>query len=128
MDDYDTFDIDEVPDHSEFPIDEEDEIILEEEKVEDMEIMDYSKTIVEMNNKEKITIPYMTKYERTSLIGIRAQQIATGATPLVDVEGLKDTAQIAEKELMERKIPLIVRRYLPNRTFEDWKIDELIIE
>lgn len=29
---------------------------------------------------------------------------------------------IAEKELREKKMPFIVRRYLPNGEFEDWKI------
>lgn len=29
---------------------------------------------------------------------------------------------IAEKELKENKMPFIVRRYLPNGEFEDWKI------
>ena len=36
-----------------------------------------------------------------------------------------DPYQIAERELAERKIPFIVRRYLPDRTYEDWKISEL---
>jgi DNA-directed RNA polymerase I, II, and III subunit RPABC2 len=31
-------------------------------------------------------------------------------------------------ELQERKIPIIVRRYLPDGSFEDWSMDELIIE
>jgi DNA-directed RNA polymerase I, II, and III subunit RPABC2 len=31
------------------------------------------------------------------------------------------------KELKQRKIPIIVRRYLPDGSFEDWAIDELII-
>ena len=32
------------------------------------------------------------------------------------------------QELKERKIPLIIRRYLPDNSFEDWSIDELIID
>ena len=35
-------------------------------------------------------------------------------------------AQIAEKELREKKIPFTVRRYLPDNTFEDWSVEELI--
>jgi len=27
-----------------------------------------------------------------------------------------------------RKIPIIIRRYLPDGSFEDWGIDELIID
>jgi len=31
------------------------------------------------------------------------------------------------KELKARKIPLIIRRYLPDGSYEDWRIEELII-
>ncbi|KAL3225291.1 hypothetical protein MRX96_049283 [Rhipicephalus microplus] len=31
------------------------------------------------------------------------------------------------KELKARKIPIIIRRYLPDGSYEDWGIDELII-
>ena len=34
----------------------------------------------------------------------------------------------AMKELRERKIPMIIRRYLPDNSFEDWNIDELLID
>mgnify|MGYP002385451982 CR=1 FL=1 len=47
---------------------------------------------------------------------------------MVDHEGETDPLQIAIKELVNRKIPLIIRRYLPNGDFEDWTIDELIID
>jgi DNA-directed RNA polymerase I, II, and III subunit RPABC2 len=33
-----------------------------------------------------------------------------------------DPLTIAEKELSEKKIPFIIRRYLPDGSFEDWKI------
>lgn len=36
------------------------------------------------------------------------------APVLVDLEGETDPLQIAIKELKEKKIPLIVRRYLPD--------------
>jgi len=38
------------------------------------------------------------------------------APVLVDLEGETDPLQIAIKELREKKIPLIVRRYLPDGT------------
>jgi DNA-directed RNA polymerase I, II, and III subunit RPABC2 len=38
-----------------------------------------------------------------------------------------DPIMIAEKELAERKIPFRIRRYLPDGTFEDWKVSELNI-
>ena len=37
-----------------------------------------------------------------------------------------DPIAIAEKELILGKIPFIVRRYLPDGSYEDWKVEELI--
>ena len=50
------------------------------------------------------------------------------APVMVDIEGETDPLKIAMRELRERKIPIIIRRYLPDGSFEDWSIDELIIE
>jgi DNA-directed RNA polymerase I, II, and III subunit RPABC2 len=33
--------------------------------------------------------------------------------------------EIAEREYENGKIPMIIRRYLPDKSFEDWKIKEL---
>ena len=46
---------------------------------------------------------------------------------LIDVEGMTDPLQIAAKELREKKIPLVVRRYLPDGFYEDWTCEELLI-
>jgi DNA-directed RNA polymerase I, II, and III subunit RPABC2 len=47
---------------------------------------------------------------------------------MVEPEGETDPLQIALKELREQKIPLIIRRYLPDGSFEDWAIDELVVD
>jgi DNA-directed RNA polymerase I, II, and III subunit RPABC2 len=39
-----------------------------------------------------------------------------------------DPLDIAMKELKQRKIPIMIRRYLPDGSFEDWTLDELIID
>jgi DNA-directed RNA polymerases I, II, and III subunit RPABC2 len=39
------------------------------------------------------------------------------APVLVDLEGETDPLQIAMKELREKKIPLVVRRYLPDGAY-----------
>ena len=41
---------------------------------------------------------------------------------------IQDPLKIAQKELRERKIPIIIRRYLPDGSYEDWGIDELIVD
>ena len=94
-------------------------------------------------NKLRITTPYLTKYERARILGTRALQIRFIITPLnlgyclplinsmnapvlVPLDGETDALQIAIKELSQRKIPLIIRRYLPDGSFEDWSVSELI--
>ncbi|KAI6957961.1 hypothetical protein D0861_06074 [Hortaea werneckii] len=78
-------------------------------------------------NEKRTTTPYMTKYERARVLGTRALQISLNAPVLVDVEGETDPLAIAIKELREKKIPLVVRRYLPDGWYEDWTCEELII-
>ncbi|KGQ10443.1 DNA-directed RNA polymerases I, II, and III subuni t RPABC2 [Beauveria bassiana D1-5] len=77
-------------------------------------------------DEERNTTPYMTKYERARILGTRALQISMNAPVLVDLEGETDPLQIAIKELREKKIPLIVRRYLPDGYYEDWTCEELL--
>jgi DNA-directed RNA polymerases I, II, and III subunit RPABC2 len=50
------------------------------------------------------------------------------APVLVPLDGETDALQIAIKELSQRKIPLIIRRFLPDGSFEDWSVSELISE
>lgn len=64
--------------------------------------------------EDRTTTPYMTKYERARVLGTRALQISMNAPVLVDLEGETDPLEIAIKELREKKIPLVVRRYLPD--------------
>jgi|EP00962_Isochrysis_galbana_P042094 hypothetical protein len=46
---------------------------------------------------------------------------------MVELEGETDPLKIAMKELNQRKIPITVRRFLPDGSYEDWNVDELII-
>ncbi|AEO69424.1 a0da466f-2400-498b-940b-4d699519a3f7 [Thermothielavioides terrestris] len=77
-------------------------------------------------NDQRTTTPFMTKYEKARILGTRALQISMNAPVLVDLEGETDPLQIAIKELREKKIPLIVRRYLPDGYYEDWTCEELL--
>lgn len=77
---------------------------------------------------QRVTTPYLTKYERARILGTRATQISCNAPVLVELEGEFDPLSIAEKELREKKIPMIVRRYLPDRTYEEWSLGELEVD
>ena len=62
------------------------------------------------------------------MLGRRALQISMNAPVTVDLEGETDPLKIAQKELRESKIPIMFRRYLPDGSYEDWGIDELIVD
>ncbi|GAA5861827.1 hypothetical protein JCM8547_008568 [Rhodosporidiobolus lusitaniae] len=79
-------------------------------------------------NKEKVTTPYMTKYERARILGTRALQISMNAPVLVQLNGESDPLQIAQLELAAKKVPLVVRRFLPDGSYEDWLVSELLTE
>ena len=76
----------------------------------------------------KITSKNITKYEYAKIIGIAAQQIESGRKPTLDLPAhLSNPIDIAEYELKNKKTPFIIKRKLPNDTFEYWTIDELNI-
>ena len=114
---------------------EEDEMGLDEvqdgqadgEKIELIQEDNIEPQVKVVDRDKRITTPYMTKYERARVLGTRALQISMCAPIMVELENETDPLQIAMKELKARKIPLIIRRYLPDGTCEDWTIDELII-
>jgi DNA-directed RNA polymerase I, II, and III subunit RPABC2 len=72
------------------------------------------------------TIPILTKYEKTRILGQRAKQIETGAIPLIQVPpNIIDSYLIAKLELAQNKIPFIIRRPLPNGGMEYWYVSDL---
>ena len=81
-----------------------------------------------ITSRDRKTIPILSKYERTRVVGERAIQISMGAPPLVEVGNLENPVDIAEKEVREKKIPYIIKRVLPNGLIELWSVDELRID
>jgi DNA-directed RNA polymerase I, II, and III subunit RPABC2 len=74
------------------------------------------------------TIPFLTKYEKTRVLGQRAKQIESGAKPFVRVpENVVDGYVIAELELQQKRIPFVIRRPLPNGGSEYWNLRDLEI-
>jgi len=51
-----------------------------------------------------------------------------GAPVMVELGGETDPLDIAMKELKAKRIPIIIRRYLPDGSYEDWTLDELQID
>jgi DNA-directed RNA polymerase I, II, and III subunit RPABC2 len=70
----------------------------------------------------------LTKYERARIVGVRAIQLSNGATPMINVDNMFDVSEIAEKELVEYKIPIIIRRKMPDGSYIDIRVCDMIIE
>ena len=89
--------------------------------------------IVKNNNNDIIdplhkTLPFLTKYEKTKIIGQRAKQIASGSKPFIDIkDNIIEPYIIAQLELVQKKIPFIIRRPLPNGASEYWNVKDLEI-
>ena len=74
------------------------------------------------------TYPFLTLYERTKIIGLRANQLSQGARPFVSIPAhVTDVREIARMELAQKKLPYIVKRPLPNGTFEFWRLSDLML-
>ena len=105
----------------------------EEEDEKDSHLDEDEKT--EEKNKGRIykkgegqTTPFLTKYEKARIIGARALQISKNSPILISnaqLGGETDPILIAEIELREKKIPFIIRRYLPDGSYEDWPVKDL---
>jgi DNA-directed RNA polymerase I, II, and III subunit RPABC2 len=74
------------------------------------------------------TLPFITRYEKARILGERAKQLNSGASPFVEVDpSIIDGYLIALKEYEEKKIPFIVKRPLPNGGCEYWRFQDLEI-
>jgi DNA-directed RNA polymerase I, II, and III subunit RPABC2 len=80
---------------------------------------------VENNHR---TYPFLTNFEKTKIIGLRANQLSKGSIPFISVpKHITDVIDIARMELDQKRLPFIVKRPLPNGTFEYWRLNDLLI-
>ncbi len=98
----------------------------------------FKKTFIKRNENGLIvddelhrTIPFLTKYEKTKIIGLRIKQLNSGAKPFIDLkkifkrEIILDNCLIAEKELEEKRLPFIISRPINNKNIEYWNLKDL---
>jgi DNA-directed RNA polymerase I, II, and III subunit RPABC2 len=72
------------------------------------------------------TLPFITKYEKAKVLGERAKQLNSGAEAFVEMgDEIIDGYLIAMAEFEQKKIPMIVRRPLPNGGSEFWRLADL---
>lgn len=93
----------------------------------DSKFLTDKKVIQSIERVQKTTVPFLTKYEKARIIGVRMQQLASGAKPCIDVSGLKTIEEIAHAELTQRALPFIIKRGLPSGISEYWKLEEFTI-
>jgi DNA-directed RNA polymerase subunit K/omega len=74
------------------------------------------------------TLPWLTKYEKTRVLGQRIKQLNGGADQFVKVSAnIIDNSIIAQMELEQKKIPFIIRRPIPGGGSEFWCLKDLVI-
>ena len=93
------------------------EEVLERSKI----VRNEANMIVDPNHR---TIPYVTKYERARILGIRTKQLNAGHASTIQTR-YRNNAIVAQEEYRLKKIPFIIRRPLPNGTSEYWRFADL---
>jgi DNA-directed RNA polymerase subunit K/omega len=126
-DDYDSVNEDEIEDEIE-----KNEIYIEDNKINEddkyeIEDSEFIKDSIIFNSENINTTKYLTLYEKTGVIGKRAEELCnqykkSNFSPLVDIDenmineyGELDFIKIAEKELNDKKIPYYIKRLLQNK-------------
>lgn len=71
--------------------------------------------------KIKVGPPWLTKYEKARIIGIRALQISLGAPILIPPSMLEtgDPIVIAQKELEAGVLPILIVRWTPDGKMQE---------
>ena len=99
---------------------------------------DYEESILEklvirdvyppVKDAQHTTYPFLTMYERTKVLSLRASQLARGAQPFIDVpEYLTDVYEVAKAELEGKRLPYILKRPLPDCNYEYWRLADLMV-
>lgn len=73
---------------------------------------------------QRITKPYITKYELVRAMGDRITQLTSGGKPMIKNTDKLSPKEIAELELKHRVMPFYIERPLPNGKKERWHINE----
>ena len=74
------------------------------------------------------TNPVLSKYERTRILGQRTKQLNAGHKAFVTMSvPIINNYLVAEEELMQKKLPFIIQRPIPNGSFEYWNVKDLEI-
>lgn len=78
-----------------------------------------------MSSQIKKSRPVLTKYEKTSILGVRMEQLQRDAEPYVPVKLPFDPREVALEEIRQKKLPFKVSRTLPDGTKEIWRLEDM---
>jgi DNA-directed RNA polymerases I, II, and III subunit RPABC2 len=96
---------------------------LEEASTSDIDIIDTDNCVsvkaherIIITGDDRITTSKMSMFEITELISIRGEHISKFADCYVSINGLSDPMDMAKRELMARKCPLVIHRHIGDMT------------
>tara|TARA_B110000503_G_C6907226_1_gene313143 strand:- start:234 stop:587 length:354 start_codon:yes stop_codon:yes gene_type:complete len=89
------------------------------------EILDIDFNIENYDKNKNITKPILNKYEKTTVMIMRCEQINSGSLPYIKgFEKYNTIEEIVEEELKQKKIPFIIKRSIIN-SYDYWKLHEM---
>jgi DNA-directed RNA polymerase I, II, and III subunit RPABC2 len=92
--------------------------------------VDYSDTIRKklLKGEKPVSYPFLNQFEKTKVLSFRASQLAQGSRPYIEVpDNVTDVYTIAKMELIQKKLPFILKRPLPDGDYEYWRLSELMV-
>jgi DNA-directed RNA polymerase subunit K/omega len=90
-------------------------------------IESYNEVINNYNPSKNTSRNIMSKFEMAKLIGLRLEQLARGCVANVDTKTFTNIHDIARAELIQRKMPFMIVRTLPNGIKEYFRLEDMII-
>lgn len=102
------------------------ECVLDYEEVEQPSIP--LRTTLSEDDPYHKSMPFLSIYEHTKILGMRTNQLAQGARPYIVVpEHITNVIDIARLELEQRRLPIIIKRHMPDGTYEKFRLSDMII-
>jgi DNA-directed RNA polymerase subunit K/omega len=113
-------------------VDEDDDIELEEVNFEKESTKyefnpELQREVVFVAPEDRMTSNIISKYEFARVLAVRAQQIERDNIVFTSIDGLIDAAEMAKKEIIDKKCPLAIVRRLNDSQAELWPVNELMI-
>jgi DNA-directed RNA polymerase I, II, and III subunit RPABC2 len=102
------------------------ECVLEYQETEEGDLP--LESVPPQGDKKHRSMPFLSIFEKTRILGMRTNQLAQGARPFIEVpDYISDVQEIAQLELDQRRLPIIIKRYMPDGTYEKFRLSDLMM-